>query len=630
MERDDFMKLEDKLANLSDQPGVYQMLNDRNEIIYVGKARNLRNRVRQYFHAETNQAPKVRAMMQHVHDFHTIVTDSEIEALILECNLIKENRPKYNILLRDDKSYPYIKITLQEKFPRVMKTRNMIKDGSKYYGPYTDAGAVNETLELIRKMYPIRSCNKKIDSVSGRIERPCLNYHISKCLGPCKGDLHHEEYMEMIHQIDLLLQGKGTELKKHLLHKMKKASDLLQFETAATIRNQLEALAKITEKQKMDTGKEQDQDVIAAAIGESEIYVQVFTVRIGKIIQQHNHVMKTNGEAEENQIYSAFLKQFYGSAPSIPKEILLPTETDDKEAVEEWLTERRGNLVAIKVPKKGEKKNLVDLVKKNAAIQLEQREKQRVAKEKNDISLMMELQKLLKLQHPPKRVEAIDISHTSGVESVGALTVFVNGNPRKKDYRKYKIRSVQGPDDTGSITELLTRRLFRAQSEADEVLRKLKDPAKTTGELPDLFLIDGGQAQISAMESVLSVHKTHIPVAGMVKDSKHRTRWLLAKGVRHDLKEMPGLWRLITEIQDETHRFAISYHNQRRNMQLTKSDLIEIPGVGNVRRRHLMAYFKTIDRLKQASWEEIKEIPGFSETLAKSVESYFKKSHTPD
>ncbi len=624
------MLLEDKLANLSDQPGVYQMLNDQNEIIYVGKARNLRSRVRQYFHAESNHSPKVRVMMQHVSDINTIVTDSEVEALILECNLIKEYRPKYNILLRDDKSYPYIKITLHEKFPRVIKTRQMIKDGSKYFGPYTDAGAVNETLELIRKIYPIRNCNKKVDPGSGKIERPCLNYHIRKCFGPCKGDIYHDEYLDMIRQIDLLLQGKETDVKKLLINKMKEASEQLQYETAAIVRDQLEALAKITEKQKMDTGKEQDQDVIAAAIGEVEIYVQVFTVRTGKIVQQHYHVMKTDGDVNDNQTYTAFLKQFYGNAPSIPKEILLPFEIDDKKTIEAWLSDIKGRMVTIKTPKRGDKKNLVELVKKNANIHLEQREKLRIAKEENDINLMVELQNLMKLENTPHRIEAIDISHTAGVESVGALTVFENGSPNKKRYRKYKIRSIQGPDDTGSITELLTRRLKRAQIEANEVLEGSKKPIKVNSELPDLFLIDGGKGQVSVMESVLSVHKTYIPVAGMVKDSKHRTRWLLCNGIQYDLKNMPRLWRLITGIQDETHRFAISYHRQRRSQQLTKSALMEIPGIGEKRRRHLMAHFKTIERLRQANWEEIEEVPGFSERLAKAVAQYFKGSIAVD
>ncbi len=624
------MMLEDKLANLTDQPGVYQMLNDQNEIIYVGKARNLRNRVRQYFHAESSQAPKVRVMMQHVCDFNILVTDSEVEALILECNLIKEYRPKYNILLRDDKSYPYIKITLHEKFPRVIKTRQMSKDGSKYFGPYTDTGAVNETLELIRKIYPIRSCNKKIDPNSGKIERPCLNYHIKKCFGPCKGDVYHDDYMDMIRQIDLILQGKETELKKLLINKMKEASNHLQYETAALVRDQLEALSKITEKQKMDTGKEQDQDVIAAAIGESEIYVQVFTVRDGKIIQQHYHVMKTDGDVNDNQIYTAFLKQFYGNAPSIPKEILLPIEIEDKRTIEAWMSDMKGYMVTIRAPKRGDKKKLVDLVKKNATIHLEQREKQRIAKKENDINLMVELQELLKLETAPQRIEAIDISHTAGVESVGALTVFDKGNPNKKQYRKYKIRSIQNPDDTGSINELLTRRLKRAQLEANKVLEGSKEPTETSGELPDLFLIDGGQGQVSVVESVLSAHETYIPVAGMVKDAKHRTRWLLCDGIRHDLKGFPRLWRLITGIQDETHRFAISYHRQRRSQQLIKSDLIEIPGIGDKRRRHLMAHFKTIEKLRQASWKEIEEVPGFSESLAKTVAQYFKGSVTAD
>lgn len=606
------MTLEEKLKNLTDQPGVYQLLNDHDEIIYVGKAKNLKNRVRQYFQAESSQTQKVRAMMKHVKDINTIVTDTEVEALILECNLIKESRPKYNILLRDDKSYPYIKITSKERFPRVLKTRNMIKDGSHYFGPYTDAGAVNETLELIRTMYPLRNCNKKIDQGTGKIQRPCLNFHLRKCLGPCKGDVHHEDYLEMIRQTNMLLQGKETDLQDQLQQRMKAASERLEYEQAAMIRDQLAALSKITTKQKMDSGKEQDLDVIASSVGDREIFVQVFKVRGGKIIQQHHHVMKTAGYADEKQIHASFLKQFYGHTTSIPREILLAGEVEDRETIEAWLTDIKGMKVTIKIPRRGGNRTMVELAKRNADIQLQQRERLKSSEEERNIRQLEALKDLLGLAHIPYRIESIDISHTAGVDAVGALTVFEKGKALKKEYRKYRIRSAQGADDTGSIRELFTRRMHRT---------KMQDK----GVMPDLYMIDGGQAQVIEVEAVLAREQSQVPVAGMIKDNKHRTRWLLYKGKRHDLKHTPGLWRLITVIQDETHRFAVSYHQQRRKKNMLHSGLLDIPGIGEVRRQHLLAHFRTMDKLKAATWQEIKGVPGFSEQLAKDVVYYFNK-----
>lgn len=617
--------LDEKLKNLPDQPGVYQMLDDRREIIYVGKARSLKNRVRQYFHSEKNHPPKVRAMMQRVRDINTIVTDTEVEALILECNLIKENRPRYNILLRDDKSYPYIKITQQESFPRVMKTRNLIRDGARYFGPYTDAGAVNETLELIRRMYPLKSCSRKIDPKSGRIERPCLNYHIRKCLGPCKGSLHQEEYREMIHQIILLLEGKQTELQKALEHRMKEAAENLEFEQAAVVRDQLAALEKVTEKQKMDRGSGHDQDVIAAAAGESETCVQVFTVRDGKIVRQHHHLMKTDQDETEGQILASFLKLFYDNAPMVPGEVLLEKPVEDQTLIEAWLSDKRQRKVSILVPQRGEKKRLVELVKKNALLQLEQREKQQRTKEKAVQQVLGDLQQLAALDQPPLRIESVDISHTAGVETVGVLVVFENAKPSKKHYRKYRMRQIAGPDDTGSIEELLTRRLYRGMQEAKEIAagERVYDPGKA-GAMPDLFLIDGGAGQVSTAEKVLQQMGLRIPVMGMVKDDKHRTRWLLSGGIKTDLKENPPLWRLVTSIQDETHRFAISFHQQRRSKQLIQSELTTIPGVGEKRRQQLLMHFKTIDSLKNATADELTQVPGISKALAETIEAYFK------
>ncbi|SMP45382.1 excinuclease ABC subunit UvrC [Anoxynatronum buryatiense] len=619
------MTLDEKLKNLPDQPGIYQMLDDRKEIIYVGKARSLKNRVRQYFHSESNHPPKVRAMMQRVRDINTIVTDTEVEALILECNLIKENRPRYNILLRDDKSYPYIKITRQESFPRVMKTRNLVKDGSLYFGPYTDAGAVNETLELIRRMYPLKSCSRKIDPKSGRIERPCLNYHIRKCLGPCKGGLHQQEYREMIQQIILLLEGKQTELQKALDRRMKDAAESLDFEQAAVLRDQLAALEKVTEKQKMDRGSGHDQDVIATASNDFETCVQVFTVQDGKIVRQHHHLMKTDQDESTGHILASFIKLFYDNAPIIPGEILLEKPVDDQQVIEDWLADKRHRKVSLLVPQRGEKKRLVELVKKNALLQLEQRENRQRQKEAAVTQVLGDLQQLAALEQPPLRIEAVDISHTAGVETVGVLVVFENAKPSKKHYRKYRMRQVTGPDDTGSIEELLTRRLYRGLQEAKEIAagEQVYNPDKA-GAMPDLFLIDGGAGQVSTAERVLQQMGLHIPVMGMVKDDKHRTRWLLSRGHKIDLKENPPLWRLVTSIQDETHRFAISFHQQRRSKQLIHSELTTIPGVGDKRRQLLMAHFKTMDGLKKATVEELARVPGISKGVAENITTYFQ------
>jgi excinuclease ABC subunit C len=619
------MKLEDKLRNLPDQPGVYLMLDAQNEIIYVGKARNLKNRVRQYFHSEDSQSPKVRAMMQRVADFDTIITDTEVESLILECNLIKENRPRYNILLRDDKSYPYIKVTVREDFPRVIKTRNFVKDGSMYFGPFTDAGAVNDTLELIRRMYPLKSCSKKINAQSGRIERPCLNFHIRKCLGPCRGKTHQEEYLEMIQQVIMLLNGKQTQLQQELQQKMKTASEQMRFEAAADLRDQLQALGKITEKQKMDTGKEQNQDIIAAAMGEFDTFVQVFTVRDGKIIRQHHHLLKTDKEEEISGVLTAFIKLFYDSALMIPAEIIVEQSIEDQNTIEDWLSEKRGAKVNIKTPVRGEKKKLVELVKRNALIQLEQREAHRLQKEQSVQKVLGLLQELAGLEALPVRIESVDISHTSGVESVGALVVFENGMPAKKHYRKYRIRGANGPDDTGSIKEVLTRRFHRGIREAQEIVSGVREynPAKDSV-MPDLLLIDGGAGQVSTAEKVLTELQLDVPVMGMVKDEKHRSRWLLSNGKRYDLKESPPLWRLVTAIQDETHRFAVSFHHQRRSKSLLQSVLTEIPGVGEKRRRELMMHFKNMENLRKATPEELSSVQGISAALAEKIAAYLK------
>lgn len=620
----DKMNLDEKLANLPQQSGVYLMKNSRKEIIYVGKARNLRNRVRQYFTVAGQSAPKVKAMMQHVKDFEIVVTDTEVEALILECNLIKENRPKYNVLLRDDKSYPYIKITWQEDYPRVFKTRRILRDGAQYFGPYTDVGALNETLELIRQLFPVKTCNKKMGADAGPIERPCLNFHLRQCLGPCQGQVYKQEYKEMIKEVVLLLDGKELKLLRHLEEKMKKASENMNFEKAALYRDQWSALQKVTEKQKMDMGNTLDQDVMALESGETESCVQVFSVRDGKIVKQHHHFLKGDEEERLPSILASFIKLYYDNAPFIPSELLMPIEPEDREVIEAWLAQKRGKKVSIKIPQRGEKKKLVKLVQKNALLLIEQREKARNKKETERQEVLMELAALTGLDQPPVWIEAVDISTTAGTEPVGVVVVFQEGEAFKAGYRRFKIQNVSGPDDTGSIREVMERRFRRGLEEARQIgkgFRNMEDSKFAV--LPDLILVDGGAGQVSTTIKVLDQFDLAIPVVGMVKDDRHRTRGIYYNGQTFELKNRKSLWRFITAVQDEVHRFAIDFHRQRRSKGLMRSELDDIPGVGEKTRRKLLDYFKGIQKLKIASVEEIMKVEGIGEKQAESIRNYF-------
>lgn len=623
--------LKEKLDNLPKQPGVYIMKNKKRETIYVGKARSLRNRVRQYFTTAGQATPKVRAMMQHVTDFETIITDTEVEALILECNLIKENRPKYNVLLRDDKSYPYIKITHKESFPRVFKTRQITKDGSRYFGPYTDVGALNETLELIRQLFPIKQCNKKISKNSGKIDRPCLNFHLRQCLGPCQGKVHKEEYQEMIRQVTLLLDGKENKLLNELEQKMKQAAEKMQFEKAALFRDQWSALQKVTEKQKMDRGKALDQDVIALVRGNQESCVQVFSVRDGKIINQHHHFLKGEEQEESSKILASFLKLYYDNAPYIPMELLMAEEPADKELIEHWLTEKKGRKTNIKTPQRGEKRKLVELVQKNANILIEQREKTRRKKESERIQALQEIAGTIKLQQPPLLIEAIDISTTAGTEPVGVMVVFKEGIPCKSGYRRFKIRSVTTPDDPGSIYEVVKRRFQRGLKEAQEIADGKKEiDTSSFAYFPDLLLVDGGVGQVSAALRALKECGVSIPVAGMVKDDRHRTSALLYDGTKYDLRNYKETWRLLSKIQDEVHRFAVDFHRQRRSKALTESELDSIAGIGEKSRHRLLEHFKGIQNLKKATYDEIKAVEGINNKQAEAVYHYFHKNDYND
>ncbi|SDL28816.1 excinuclease ABC subunit UvrC [Natronincola ferrireducens] len=621
--------LQQQLKILPDKPGVYLMKNEDNEIIYVGKAISLKNRVRQYFQSLKNQTPKVRAMVSNIASFEYIVTDTELEALILECNLIKENKPKYNILLRDDKTYPYIKITMKEEYPRVMKTRRFIKDGSKYFGPYTNITALNETLHIINQLFPIRTCKRNISASIEKGERPCLNFHIKRCLGPCTGRVQKEQYMKLIQEIILFLSGKEDELLKELEEKMKNAAKMLNYEKAALYRDQYQALTSIIERQKVVSINGIDQDVIAAVKGDEESYVQVFFIRKGKVVQRQHFTLSTNKEESIKEILSSFLKQFYNNMTFVPKEILIEEELEDIEVIEDWLTSKRGNKVTLRVPKKGEKKQLIDMVKKNALLMLEETKEINKRKKEEKEKLLKELQELMALEMLPYRIEAFDISNIQGVESVGSMVVFEDGKAKNKDYRRFKIKTVKGVNDYGSIEEIILRRFQRGLEETKTI-----GEGQTTLEegkfaiFPDLIMVDGGLGQINSVEKSLAVLGIDIPVCGMVKDKRHRTRGLIYKGRELPIDKTSSVLKFVAKVQDEVHRFAITYHRSLRKESSFYSILQEIPGIGEKRRKALMQHFKDINRIKEATREELLEVEGINKTAAENICNFFKKDLT--
>ncbi|SHF36230.1 Excinuclease ABC subunit C [Caldanaerobius fijiensis DSM 17918] len=609
--------LQQKLKLLPDEPGVYIMKNDKNEIIYVGKAVSLKNRVRQYFQNSKNHPPKVRAMVNNIADFEYIITDSELEALILECNLIKENRPKYNILLRDDKNYPYIRIT-SEKYPRIMFTRKVVKDGSKYYGPYSSAYAVRETIDVIRKMFPIRSCNIDIEKKAGKI-RECLYYHIGKCSAPCTGRISQEEYQKICEDVSMFLDGKQDKLIDMLKEEMKLAADNLDFERAARLRDQISAIEKLMEKQKvlkLDMG---DVDVVALARNGNRTCVQVFFIRKGKLVDRDSHILKDTEEMEDGEIMAAFLKQYYSEVSFIPREVLLMCPTGEEELLSRWLSERRGSKVKVFVPKRGEKLDLVKMVKNNAeetlnktiALSNSDKKKDRVVTDKASI----ELADALGLEKPPYRLEAYDISNIQGYESVASMVVFEDGRPKKSDYRRFKIKTVSGPDDYSSMQEVIIRRFEHSKREDDDKFAVL----------PDLILIDGGHGHVNAILEVLKDMKVDIPVCGMVKDDKHKTRGLIYMGGEVGLPITSRAFKLIARIQEEAHRFAITYHRVLRDKAVTKSILDDIIGIGEARKKALLSHFGSIEKIKNATLDELKKVKGMNSKTALSVYEYFHR-----
>lgn len=617
--------IEEELKKLPNSPGVYLMKDKKGEIIYVGKAINLKNRVRQYFRSYSNKQAKVKAMVSHIDEFDYILTDSEIEALILESNLIKKYEPRYNVLLRDDKQYPYIKVTLNEQYPRVIKTRNVLKDKAKYFGPYTSAGAVNDTLDIIRDLYPIRTCKLKLEEGKKVRQRPCLNYYIGKCNAPCMGNITHESYMEMIEEIIMFLNGREDKLVDIIKEKMSKASKNLDFEGAARFRDQLLSLEHILEKQKIVSPTSTiDQDIIGMARGIEDAIVQIFFVRNGKLMGREHFIITDIENQTREDILSSFTKQFYMGTAFIPKEILVEEKFEDMDLVARWLTEKRGSNVYIKVPIRGEKNHLIEMVRKNAVETLNQysdRIKRNMKKEK---SALLDLKKLLNLEKMPNRIEAFDISNIAGVESVGSMVVFENGSKKTSDYRRFKIKSIEGPNDYGSMQEILWRRFNRAIEEAKSI-KENKIGIKSFSMLPDLIMMDGGKGQVNIAIKILEEFNLDIPVCGMIKDNFHRTRGIIYENKEINISKHSEVFKLITRIQDEAHRFAITYHRSLRDKKMFKSVLDDIKGIGNKRKKALLKELGSIDNIRKASIEELQNVDGMNIKSAEAVYNFFHK-----
>lgn len=610
------------IKNLPDKPGVYLMKNSLGEVIYVGKAKVLKNRVKSYFQKSKNHSEKVKVMVKNIAEFEYIVTDSEMEALILECNLIKKYSPKYNILLKDDKFYPFIKITVNDDYPRVFVTRRFAKDGSKYFGPYTNGSAVYETLDLIYKIFPLRNC-KLVIKENGEKVRPCLNYHIKKCLGPCGGHISKEEYGKMINDIIDILSGKETYITKMLKSDMEKAAEELEFEKAASLRDKILSINAIAEKQKIFKTMEGDEDFINIEQDEKDSCIQVFFSRDGKVIGREHFIFENTANEGIGEIIEDFIGSFYGGTAKIPKTIYVP-QIDNFDLMEEYLTIKRGSKVWIKVPQKGQKKEMLEMVKNNARITLEKfKDKYLKDKEINRISLL-ELQDLLELEECPQRIEAYDISNIQGVDSVGTMIVFEEGRAKNSDYRKFKIKTVKGANDYDSMREILTRRFNHGLDEIKAIQqRDLKLSAGKFSTFPDLIMMDGGKGQVNVALEVLQSLNIDIPVCGLVKDDKHQTRGIIYNNNELIINKGSNLMQLIRRIQDEVHRFAITYHRSLRDKRTLHSVLDDITYVGEKRRRALLMKFGSVDNIKKASMQELLETQSIDKKSAESIYNYF-------
>ena len=614
--------IEEELKKLPAQPGVYIMHDDKDEIIYVGKAISLKNRVRQYFQSSRNKTAKIEKMVSRIARFEYILTDSELEALVLECNLIKEHRPKYNTMLKDDKTYPYIKVTVSEAFPRILFSRTMKKDKNKYFGPFTSSGAVKDMIDLLHKIYRIRTCSRNLPRDIGK-DRPCLYYHIRQCDGPCQGFISQEDYQKQIKEVLDFLSGKYDPVTKLLTDRMYAASEEMEFEKAAEYRDLLKSVRQIAQKQKITSQSMDDRDIIAMAKDERDVVVQVFFVRDGRLIgREHFHVEA--GTAETNsQILNGFVKQFYAGTPFIPHEIWCQEELEDAEVISSFLSGRRGQKVKILVPKKGEKEKLVELAKKNAKMVLDQDKEKIKREELRTTGAMNQIGGLIGLSRV-RRIEAYDISNISGFESVGSMIVYEDGRPKRNDYRKFRIKTVQGPNDYASMREVLTRRFSHGLAEREEILEGGGDLSMGSfTHFPDLIMMDGGRGQVNIALEVLEELGIAIPVCGMVKDDSHRTRGLYYNNEEVPIDRYSEGFKLITRIQDEAHRFAIEYHRSLRGKTQVRSVLDDIRGIGPARRKALMRYFKTIEAVREAGVEELLEVPQMNQAAAEAVYSFF-------
>ncbi len=612
----------EELKKLPAKPGVYIMHDGNDAIIYVGKAINLHNRVRSYFRKNIGRGPQIDKMVTQIARFEYIITDSELEALVLENNLIKEYSPRYNTMLKDDKTYPYIKVTLGDAYPRVMLSREMKKDKSRYFGPFTSAAAVKDTIDLINKLYMLRTCNKNLPKEAGK-DRPCLNYHIKQCMAPCQGSISQEEYREDVgHALDFL-SGNFSPVLKELERKMKEASENMEFEEAIKYRDMFNSVKKIAQKQKITDSDGEDKDIIALALDENDAVVQVFFIRDGKLIGREHFYMTHVSGNKRKQVLLDFVKQFYAGTPFIPRELMIQEEIEDTEVLEKWLSARKGSRVYIRVPKKGSKEKLVELAAKNAALVLSQDREKIKREEGRTIGAVKEIAALIGVEGI-HRMEAYDISNISGFANVGSMVVYEKGKPKRSDYRKFKIKTVSGPDDYACMKEVLTRRFVHGMEEREEMaLKEMEKEFGSFTKFPDLILMDGGKGQVNIALEVLQELQIDIPVCGMVKDDNHRTRGLYYRNQEIPIDRSSEGFKLITRVQDEAHRFAIEYHRSLRGKTQVKSVLDDIPGVGPARRKALMRHFKSIEEMKEADVEKLMEVPEIPEHIAEGIYRFF-------
>jgi len=618
---------QEELKKLPDKPGVYLMKDESGAIIYVGKARVLKNRVRQYFQHSAAHTPKVAAMVAKIREFEYIVTDTELESLILECNLIKEHKPKFNILLKDDKNYPYIKITMNEDYPRILMTRRVERDGARYFGPYSNVFSVRESINLIKKLFPIKTCKRVLPRDIGK-GRPCLNYHIKQCMGPCTGNVDKETYRALMQDVCSFLEGRQDAVITRMEKQMQEAAEALDFEKAALLRDKLRSLRHITEEQKVLSLAGADRDVIGFAADKTDTCVQVFFIRGGKLLGREFFIIEGTGEGELNDLASSFLKQFYNKVDMIPAEIIIAAEPEDTQLIEDWLTVKRGGRVRVRIPKRGEKMHLVEMVTENARIELN-RFKEKLAGGGPVQEGLQGVAQYLGMEQKPERLEAYDISNTGTSEIVASMVVFEKGLPAKKEYRRFKIRSTGIQNDYASMQEVIYRRFKHAVTETeqagDEQTKAEKKESKFS-KLPDLIMLDGGTGHVSAVGQVLSELGITIPVCGMVKDDKHRTRGLVLPGREIDLTNDLTVLRFVTSIQDEAHRFALEYNKKLRTKRYSKSILDEIDGIGPKRKKALIRHFGSVGRMRQAGIDDLQAVEGISRAMAERLYEFFRQA----